>query len=51
MGNSNSVNGDIFLKDSEVNEKLEGEKSNTMLIKTYTWSKDSHGLYDYEGAH
>lgn len=24
---------------------------NSLKIKTFTWSKDSHGLFDYESSH
>ncbi|KAL4439591.1 hypothetical protein ABPG74_003993 [Tetrahymena malaccensis] len=29
-------------------EKLKKNNSNNLMIKTYTWNRDSHGLFDYE---
>lgn len=48
MGN-NQANSDIFKSQHELEEEFKNEPNNTLLVKTHTWSKDSHGLYDYKG--
>jgi len=44
MGNSQQSNSDVNRSDSS-KSKCKSE----LLIKSLTWSRDSHGLYDYEG--
>jgi pSer/pThr/pTyr-binding forkhead associated (FHA) protein len=44
MGNSQQSNSDVTKADSS-KSKCKSE----LLIKSLTWSRDSHGLYDYEG--